>query len=57
MTFEKPISKHYKFTEYQQLHYSWLSKSKIIFREEELAHAPEACQPEWSLSLGTWAKS
>lgn len=46
MTFEKPISKHYKFTEYQQLHYSWLSKSKIIFREEELAHTPEACQPK-----------
>lgn len=56
MTFEKPISKHYKFTEYQQLYYSWLYKSKIIFTEE-LAHTPEACQPEWSLSLGTWAKS
>lgn len=46
MAFEKPISKHYKFTEYQQLHYSWLYKSKIIFTEKELVHTPEACQLE-----------
>lgn len=56
MAFEKPTSKHYKFTEYQQFYYSWLYKSKIIFTEA-LAHTPEACQPKWSLSLGTWAKS